>query len=148
MTQKRSETVYIGNSCRWLNADQTVDLGRLMAARSNKIKSYYVPKKIFPIHAIYCILGAFNLRLYRFIYLYVQILIDSSVLIAFDPFWVGLGLFLVHFRLILIFRFGVVVSAEKWLVKIQKCIIPKFQNVWVLNGNFCPILIRSHILTR
>ena len=125
----------------WLTV-RSADLGRLMAARSNKIKSYYVPKNLIQFNPIYCILGAFNLRLYslyRFIYLDVQ----------FESFsvWVEIpGKFgLISMK---IFRFGVVVSAEKWLVKIQKCTIPKFRNDWELSGNFCPILIRSRILTR
>ena len=33
-------------------------------------------------------------------------------------------------------RYGPEVKDEKWLKKIQRCIIQKFPNVWVPNGKF------------
>lgn len=64
---------------------RSADLGRLTAARSNKIKSYYVPKKSYSIHAIYCSLGAFNLRLYSLYgFIYLDVRFESSLV------WVGI----------------------------------------------------------
>ena len=45
-------------------------------------------------------------------------------------------------------RYGLEGKDEKWLKKIQRCIIQKFLNVWVPNGKFWPRSKKGHLLMR